>query len=745
MEGDTVNTNIAKVILSDIEGNAFEGFANEFLPAILGPNYIPAGGFQDGGSDGFVDEGLFQVQGQVSHFAQISVTHYWTTKIKSTIDRLKETGRNPKKLTYFTSQNIPNIDLLEDKIFQETSVVIKIYALNWLLGNLNKNFHTRAAYKNHLAFFEQKFFKDIHKGNQTDLTTDTTAYVFLRQEIQKTEGNESLVNAAADSLILWALEGTDPDKNLFLSCDEIQNKIETKIPAAKNVVSGVLQTRLRSLSKKGSPSGREIRHHKNPDRYALPFKARQKLNDQIIVDKALEIGLINCFEERLSTYSSDDTYLDSIHDLARVALRTIQKTFEEEGLEFSQFLSNKDPRTDNLHISDHIETAAEKLNIDLKVVTQYKSYILECLKASFYRSHNIERQYFSKLSQTYALLFSLRAEPRIIEFFQNMSSSFRLIVGTDIIVRALSERFLLEADQQYRNMLRLLKKAGANLILTETVLEEVQYHIKTSDTEYKKEFEPLDRHSLPYDIARNINKILIRAYLYAKADCPVESERPKTWAKYINRIVDYKSLHKPQAKEEIKRFLINEFEFDFVESFDLESAIDSDEVDSLASLLIEDKQNEELARNDALLAHYVYSERRKHSEISKTSHFGFQTWWLTEETRIMRHTKELVKNNSGSRYIIRPQFILYFFSLAPQMTSVRNTFSEIFPSLLGIRLASRVKDDVMDNILEHLKQASEEDESTFKAKISIMADKMKSDMNRNYPLNPHFFERDGVT
>jgi hypothetical protein len=53
-----------------------------------------------------------------------------------------------------------------------------------------------------------------------------------------------------------------------------------------------------------------------------------------------------------------------------------------------------------------------------------------------------ERLYLGKLSRTYLLLFSLNAEPRIIEYFQTMASDFYLYVGSDILIHALSERYL---------------------------------------------------------------------------------------------------------------------------------------------------------------------------------------------------------------------------------------------------------------------------------------------------------------
>ncbi len=52
-------------------------------------------------------------------------------------------------------------------------------------------------------------------------------------------------------------------------------------------------------------------------------------------------------------------------------------------------------------------------------------------------------------------MFTLQAEPRIIEYFSAMSSSFRLFLGSNILVKALSERYLDEEDQVARNLLKM--------------------------------------------------------------------------------------------------------------------------------------------------------------------------------------------------------------------------------------------------------------------------------------------------
>jgi hypothetical protein len=72
------------------------------------------------------------------------------------------------------------------------------------------------------------------------------------------------------------------------------------------------------------------------------------------------------------------------------------------------------------------------------------------------------------------------------------------------------------------------------------------------------------------------------------------------------------------------------------------------------------KEREEvLAYNDALHVLRVYAKRRE----AKPNPYGYRTWWLTQETLVRRATGEVVAKHH-SLYMMRPEFILNFISIA---------------------------------------------------------------------------------
>jgi hypothetical protein len=332
---------------------------------------------------------------------------------------------------------------------------------------------------------------------------------------------------------LWALDETDPDAGKFLTRRELQAKIEEAMPTAKQFMRGVLDHRLSVLSSKSNPSGREIRHYMKEDKYCLPYETRLIIESENIEDEFLKVQVCEELETSAETMFDEmgisDTPPAVIPD---IMLAAIQMTFENCGLELASFLEDNDDADVYPAISDHLDTSIQQYGISGSTALHVKEAAMQLMRKAFYESTDIQREYFGKLSRTYALLFSLKADPRIVEYFQSMSSKFVLFVGTDILVRALSEHYLRPEDQMTCNMLKILQDAKSELILCDPVLEEVHRHLETTDWEFINYFS----HQEPYvdlNHARHASKILIRSYFYAKLRPAEGIKRPSGWKRVL--------------------------------------------------------------------------------------------------------------------------------------------------------------------------------------------------------------------
>jgi hypothetical protein len=128
----------------------------------------------------------------------------------------------------------------------------------------------------------------------------------------------------------------------------------------------------------------------------------------------------------------------------------------------------------------------------------------------------------------------------------------------------------------------------------------------------------------------------------------------------------------------------------------------------------------------------IYGRRRQRREDGGVTEFGFDTWWLTMETAILKHTADLVRENRGVRYIMRPDFLLNFLTLAPRAAEARETFSKVLPSLIGFRLSRRMDETMFHRLMRKVEEADDVDESRRAAMIATLSDELKSDFDKQY-------------
>lgn len=213
-------------------------------------------------------------------FYQFSSQEKHRSKIKQTIQRLKSFGREPKALIYVTSINIPNIDNEELDLSEELNVNIKIRDSKYIISHINDNTGTQAAYTNHLSS-HTAYLKQVGASRtipKSQHAIDPSVYVFLQQEVENRFGKTNLLETITDTLIIWALNETDPDKGIFLSREEVLDKILATIPWSKQFIKAHLDRRLGLLRSKNGVDGREITLHGASKKYCLPYKTRHGLH-----------------------------------------------------------------------------------------------------------------------------------------------------------------------------------------------------------------------------------------------------------------------------------------------------------------------------------------------------------------------------------------------------------------------------------------------------------------------------------
>lgn len=414
-----------------------------------------------------------------------------------------------------------------------------------------------------------------------------------------------------------------------------------------------------------------------------------------------------------------------------LALHALQLLFEHEGLELAAYIVGNDAPAQLDTVQDAVREALTAAQVRPKLTYVIGDVVLGVLKGVFYSSREEERLYLGKLSRTYSLLFTLNTEPRLVAYFQEMAADFNLYVGSDILVRALSERYLDEKDQMTRNALRFAAEAGARLILAQPVLEEVLGNLRASNTEYEVNFGSLG--DLRFREAElQTPRILVRAFFHARDNDALGDQRPQNWVTYVNQFVTHATLQQPGAAAEVRGYLVNEFSMTYETREELEALVDQEELHELTEALAALKKDHQLARNDALMTLAVYGRRAADGEYKTFSEFGHKTWWLTHESKILNETRHVVAKHEGARYMMRPEFLLNFLALAPSAAEVRRTYKNIFPTLLGVRLSKRMAPEVFRSLMKKVRESDEVEPARRQARIAQMADELKGDFTKPY-------------
>lgn len=503
---------------------SFERFGQTFYGALQDREFVPLGGMHDGGAEGFsptIDTSDIFADEEATSFLQISKQVTTRQKIRSTVKRLRDYSRNPKVLTYLTSQNVSSIDTEEAHLSQELSCKIKIRDATFIEQNINSSLSIQSAFNSfllpHISHLLSPGASNI--ARTAPEFSDRTLAVFLRQEVDNRRSKSGLLESVVDSLILWSLGETDPEKGLFLNRDQILKKIEATLPSSKQFIRGSIDNRLDILRSKEAPGGRQVRWYSQAKHFCLPYETRLIIAAENAEDDILKIRVSCVFEDRITDIDSefDD---EKRSDLVQLCHETLENVFEEQGLQLSQFASNKES-DDSLYtdVSDIVSRLCQSKDWNPEYRALLRKACLLVLRGTFYDSSEVERTYLQKLSKTYVLLMLLKNEPKIVEYFRSIAKSFNLYLGTDIIIRALSEHYLNSEDRMTVNLLSILKDSGATLILTEKVVDEVATHLRRQMLEFEFNYHPIEN-KIEYSLVEYIDRLLIRAYFYAKLAPP---------------------------------------------------------------------------------------------------------------------------------------------------------------------------------------------------------------------------------
>jgi len=704
-----------KLVLREIEnGWIFEDFAQKFLNARLGKEFIPVGGSKDKGIDGF--QHVFSSKSDEKDIYQISTElSDPLKKIEDTIAKLKKNKKPFSRLIYVTNREVRDKDDIIEVIYTDYEIFSVIYDNAWFEKNVNYNESTLRV---HESLIKENFQNLSIPGKSyavANLDQDSRLYVFLRQQFENND-SEPVNDVLVDTLILFALEETDPDLDKVESPTSIISKIKGYIKKDDALISEIVNKRLEILSKSRT---NRIQNNKQLGGYCLPYETRLKIQERNVTDKDLHASFINQTCNRVTTYLKESEV--KVRDVTSLVENILQEIFYQQGLEFSNFLLNgNSEQSIEKELIQVINSVLEKSS----VVPQNRGKVKECLvyviRDIVYNGSEEQKYFLKSLSNTYMLIFLLKWDSKISTFFYSLSNKLQVFVGNSIIIPAFSEKFLDSPNRRHWNLLKAARSAGIKLLVTDYIVDELAGHFKMVIDKYNgvvnelEDFYLEDESNLVF-----IEEIMLRAYFYSKKRGKITN-----FDAFINNFVDpdLKSL-----KNDLIEVLNEEFGIEYLSPESIDVKIDQDTYQKLYDALKIEKSSTKKAAFDSKLILTIYALREKNNESNDTGIFGYRTWWLSKDTSTFKVVKKVLEKDYYISCYMRTDFLYNYIALTPRRDEVKAKYDELFPSLLGVNLSYHMSSEVALAVQKTLIDHKELPMARKKSAIRKLTEKLKTD------------------
>lgn len=703
------------------DGNIFETFGSNFLSAVLGYSFIPVGRTKDKGIDGF--QHIFSRNDSQKHIFQLSTEQDHVGKIYNTIKKLQENKIEFDRFVYVTNRKINNAESLIDEVFEKTKIPLTIYDIRWFSAHCNQTEKTIKVYQVFVNTYLHEYSKPGKYHTVADLDSDSRLFVFLGQQFDSNRDDLKLDNLLADTLILYALEGTDPDKNILKSEEQIKESIKKYLKFDPQLFDSKISERLVALTTKP----RKIKYHTKGQGYCLPYETRLEIENRNLKDEALFKAFYEQTQETIKKYFLDIEV--KVKDVETLITKVINKIFLRQGLEFSNFVLKGDCHSViEQNLNDVISLAVDESSVILSNKEKVKTALHLAIRDIVYNGTQEQRRFLKSLSNTYLMMFLLQWEPKLSTYFQTLASQLIVFVDNSIIIPALSEYYLEEGNRRHWNLLIGAKKAGISMFINETLLSELVSHLRMIKNKYYNFFYNMEDFYLndEYELLF-IDEILIRAYFYAKKKGQI-----KDFDKFIDTFVDSQLK---TAKEELIVYLKEIFGITYISNEMWDIKVNEEEKAKLKEVLSHKKDYDIKAENDAEMILAIYYLRNKNGESSDSGIFGYKTWWLSKDTATYKAVVQCFGNDKYpvSCYI-RPDFIYNYIALKPTTEEVNNAYNEIFPTMLGVNLSYHMPKEVSQAVQEKIREYHSKPPVRVKQILKTLSDRLKSDptlKNRN--------------
>lgn len=714
-----VNPEQVPFVLSKIgDGWAFEDFAQQFLAAVTGRGFVPIGGIHDQGMDGL--ERAYVEKERHNFVYQISISQDARSKIRKTITVLRKEEIDVARLYYVTNREVRDSFKIQSDMFEEFGALVDIYDVKWFKAHVNDSQGTVTAFRNFESTYLAEFQRPGKAFEILNVQGDPRVFVFLSQQFDSRRDSAQLEETLADSLILYALEGTDPNEGILRSRAEIIARISQITETEPEWLIPTIDKRLKVMSTKP----RRIRHHRKEDRYCLPYETRLEIQDKNIADRQLYENFRASVRQLVAAAISEQRLEVDVDEVFILLEKVFHNLFRQQGLEFAEFVDTRDSKHS---VEESLVEIVEEVVDGSKVRPQLRGSISELLVTTIrkivYSGTTEQLEFLRRLANTYRMLFLLQCDPEVIKYFDVMTANLQIYVDNSIIIPALSEYYLDEKNRRNWNLLTAAHDAGVTLLVNEYIIDELVSHINITIRNFLEIYKGEEDIYEDTDNIQYVDQILIRAYFHAKAAGKVTD-----FDEFIGTFTAG-----PPNREDMILWLEDAFGVKYQSVSREEINIDPEAEEELYQALKEMKRSEPQARTDARQILLIYAHREKDIDSGINVVFGYRTWWLTTDTTTQRAWQLTVGRNARFRTspYIRADFLYNFITLAPSRAEVDAIYERIFPTLLGVNISYHLPSETSEMIRSLIQEFHKiAMKPVFRARLKSLANKLKSEPSR---------------
>ena len=700
------------------DGMVFETFGKGFLASLRPLEFIPMGGIHDQAIDGL--EHAFEATGVKRTVYQFSIEADARGKVRRTLRALEKNHVVFKRLVYVTNRKVQRQTQIVDDTYDEFGKNLEIRDLEWFKANVNDSQGTVQAFRTFAGSYVHELSQPGRAFEVANLHGDPRLYVFLRQLWDSERKNLAIDEIVADALIMYALEGTDPDSGIVMKRAEILEVVAGLVSFEVKRMEPIIDARLKALTRRP----RKVTYHGKLGGYCLPYQTRRA----IAARNADDVVLYEEFKEsvggRAREYCREGGVPEEFEPYPLVE-EVLHQVFRKQGLEFAEFIESGGRSVAvEQSLPEIVDAVVAGSNVVHNAREAIQTALLVTIRAVVYHGTESEHVFLGRLARTYTMLFLLQCDPQLVTAFMSMASRLKLYVCTSILIPALSEYFLDAKDQRYSNVLRGARNAGVQLRINQAIVGELAAHFRMIRKRFEEQYAHSER---VYDEDIQIlyiPEMLVRAYFYSRV-----REKTRTFDEFLDAFV---SRRMDRIEEDLVTLLAEDFGISFVSDESTGVVIDRREEEALRKGLEGVKVSRsprgagEKALTDARVVLLVRGLREKSSEAG-SGILGYETWWLSMDTSTEQVVRKVLGRENETSCCMRADFLNQFVSLAPSKAEVDQVFEEVFPGLVGVSLSYHLPAHVIGMTSRLVREFGERSPGRVKASLRELFDRMKAE------------------